>query len=453
MKSKIDSTVDLFKKKGPQIAFIAVMDLTVLGSDDLRWLLYKDLISIPVLVRNLIAIKQNGVQEILLQYSSNQFEVRRILEDHPLIGSFLSWYELNPGESMNPDFLKRMEKNGCCWIHPHYLMNGIFLTGFMEALQGNSDSPREIIKNQISKDSVLWLSKPYIQNLISENGSSFKEHLRSDSKEEVIIEDPEVEGQEVRSLSDVGKAEKIICRDITRKKGGPIAKILNEPISLWIAKQCAKTNIQPNTITVLNTLLGLFSAFLVVWGGFKDLYWPIALGGLLFYLADIFDGIDGELARFTFRLHKHGALYDTLSDNSILLAIFAASTYAAYQDYPHPFVIYLGISMVAMFVGLVLYLLLFCLRHFKNASLRFYEARFVPLLPRKDFLIQIILFMKVFYTKDIFAALITFALVINQPILILFVTNGLLILMFTAFIYMGFRYGHLIEKEKSLFST
>jgi phosphatidylglycerophosphate synthase len=268
--------------------------------------------------------------------------------------------------------------------------------------------------------------------------------LRSLPFKEVVIEDSEVRGLEIQKPQDVPAAEKILFTDVTRKKGGYLAKILNEPISLWIAKHLAKTSIRPNTVTLWNTLLGLLSAYLVYYGAKSGLYGPLALGGILFYLVDIFDGIDGELARFTFRLDKNGALYDTISDNVILIVFLGASTYAAYMQFHHWVVIALGGFTLWTALVTILYLYYFTMKHFGNASLRLYESLFMPKIPRENKFIRFVFSIRKLYTKDILAALITAALILNQPIIIMIGAPVLITLLIIGFFYMGTRYQYLL---------
>jgi CDP-L-myo-inositol myo-inositolphosphotransferase len=49
----------------------------------------------------------------------------------------------------------------------------------------------------------------------------------------------------------------------------------------------------------------------------------LVLGALLFQLASIIDGVDGEIARATFRTSRSGSMLDSLTDAATNLAFFA----------------------------------------------------------------------------------------------------------------------------------
>jgi len=446
LEPEVDITSPLLKREKRENLPVALMDLTSLNSKELDWLLHEKVISLPILVRTLIALKQNGIEKIFLHYLSEQEKVRRELENHPVIGKSILWYPVENKESFHRNLLDRISERGCYWVNPFFLMNGIFLHAFEDAFPPENRMGNGIVKNRGSDGHFYWISEEVLKKWTNQNEISLVQFLDKESKKEVLIKDPEAYGKEIRKNQDIKKAEKILYEDVTRKKGGPIAKVLNEPISLWIAKQLAKTSIQPNTVTLWNTLLGFLSVFLVFYGAKEGLYGLMALGAILFYVVDIFDGVDGELARFTLRLSKNGALYDTISDNSVLLAFLAASTYAAYIQVQHWIIIALGLFTVLAVTGAMLYIFFFTMRHFGNASLRLYEAKFMPKIPRENRKIRLIFWMRHLYTKDIFAAMISVAILVNMPILVVIITPILVLLMLCGLIYMGNRYRTLLEK-------
>jgi len=80
-------------------------------------------------------------------------------------------------------------------------------------------------------------------------------------------------------------------------------------------------------------------------------YIYVVLGGFLFQLASILDGVDGEVAKFTFKVSKIGGWLDTIGDNSTLLMFLVSASYLNY--------IYMGglaslIFILLMFVGIAI---------------------------------------------------------------------------------------------------
>jgi phosphatidylglycerophosphate synthase len=80
----------------------------------------------------------------------------------------------------------------------------------------------------------------------------------------------------------------------------------------------AHTPITPNQVTILNTLLGLFAAYLLSLGS----YWQQLAGSLLFVFCVIADGIDGEIARLKLMESELGHMLDITTDNIVHVAIF-----------------------------------------------------------------------------------------------------------------------------------
>jgi hypothetical protein len=102
-----------------------------------------------------------------------------------------------------------------------------------------------------------------------------------------------------------------------------------------------------------------------------------------------------------------------------------------------------GILTILLGIGAVFYLLSFTTRHYGNASLRLYESRYVPKLPKSDGVVRYIHLMKPLYTKDVLAALIAGALLVNLPILIAIFAPLIVMQMFAGFIYCNLRYANL----------
>ena len=80
------------------------------------------------------------------------------------------------------------------------------------------------------------------------------------------------------------------------------------------------TPLRPNHVTLVGTAIGLAGAALLA----RGTYAAGVFGTLLFLLAAIVDGCDGEVARLTFRESAFGQKLDVTTDNLVHLAIFVA---------------------------------------------------------------------------------------------------------------------------------
>jgi phosphatidylglycerophosphate synthase len=80
------------------------------------------------------------------------------------------------------------------------------------------------------------------------------------------------------------------------------------------------TPLRPNHVTLIGTAIGLAGAALLA----RGTYAAGVCGTLLFVVAAIVDGCDGEVARLTFRESAFGQKLDVTTDNVVHLAIFVA---------------------------------------------------------------------------------------------------------------------------------
>src|SRR5205085_331769 len=140
--------------------------------------------------------------------------------------------------------------------------------------------------------------------------------------------------------------------EIVRATGKPgdglVSRWLNRPISqriTWLV--LAIPGIRPIHVTVLNGLLALPMFVLLLFGGHMGLL----LGAILFHTASVLDGVDGEMARATWRTTAEGASLDSLIDMSInFLFVLGLTIHLAVRD--HDVIGWIGAwAIVAMIVG------------------------------------------------------------------------------------------------------
>lgn len=186
---------------------------------------------------------------------------------------------------------------------------------------------------------------------------------------------------------------------ILENTGGFISRKLNKSISIPISLLLARTRIHPNLLTLFNLSIGIFSAYFLI----QNTYWEMVLGGFFFQLASIFDGVDGEVAKFTIKFSKLGGWLDTFVDNTTLVLFLAGISYLFSLQVSG----YWAIGVVSvMFLGLitmVFAMIAYLKRHSDSASLVTYEKEFLEKLPRSDRLVSFILKMKYMTKKELFA--------------------------------------------------
>ncbi|MFN8640925.1 MAG: CDP-alcohol phosphatidyltransferase family protein [Candidatus Binatia bacterium] len=150
----------------------------------------------------------------------------------------------------------------------------------------------------------------------------------------------------VASPRDAEAAERALLATLGSPSDGPIARF-DRALSTRISRHLVRTPLRPNHITTIGTLIGLTGA----WGLAQGTYaWALA-GALLFWLAVIVDGCDGEVARLKFLESRFGYLYDVTTDNIVHAAIFAGMGVGLYRADPtQPFLL-LGALLVGGLVA------------------------------------------------------------------------------------------------------
>ncbi len=123
----------------------------------------------------------------------------------------------------------------------------------------------------------------------------------------------------VTTPADVDDAEWRLLRGLVKDTDGFMARNVERPISLRIARRLASTGITPNQITLLSVGIGLCGALF-----FLSAHWLWqTVGALLFLAHSILDGCDGELARLRFQESRFGGIIDYWGDNIVHIIVFA----------------------------------------------------------------------------------------------------------------------------------
>lgn len=219
----------------------------------------------------------------------------------------------------------------------------------------------------------------------------------------------------VKTSADARRAEERLVSFIRDNTPGFIARRINKAVSLPISRVLSRTRIHPNYLTVLNMIVGFSSAFLIS----RNSYWFIALGGLFFQLASVFDGVDGEVAKMTLKVSKLGGWLDTVSDNGTLLLFLSASSYLYFINSESALVPLVFIALLFLGLGIMIgSMVSFLRKHTDSGSLVTYDKEFLQKLPDSDRLVAFIHRLK-YYTKKEFFSLAFFAICLTGKIFLL----------------------------------
>ena len=110
---------------------------------------------------------------------------------------------------------------------------------------------------------------------------------------------------------DVRGATAELLRQTGKPSDGPVSRWLNRPISRRISAMLLRVpGFRPIHATIGTASLAALMFVLLVGGGVQGLI----AAALLFQAASIFDGVDGEVARATYRTSRSGAVLDNAVD-------------------------------------------------------------------------------------------------------------------------------------------
>ncbi|MFC1669708.1 CDP-alcohol phosphatidyltransferase family protein [Spirochaetota bacterium] len=214
---------------------------------------------------------------------------------------------------------------------------------------------------------------------------------------------PEINNEQftIENKSHIKKARYILKRKILNNTPGFFARNINKRMSLPISAHLSATRIPPNAVTSFNLLCGIACAVLI----FLNSYLTIALAGIIFQVISIFDGVDGEIARLTFRRTKSGAIFDTVTDLSSLVIFLIACTYLFLNRYDGLIPILIFIFMITGLGITIFAQWLFLKNYDEPVSIRTYWIEFLEKLPKEDKLVTFTLSVKYLVKKELYSLL------------------------------------------------
>lgn len=182
---------------------------------------------------------------------------------------------------------------------------------------------------------------------------------------------------------------------------GPVARHLNKRISLPISKVLARLGVHPNFITFLNMILGFSTGIVAAHGTFHTYLWA----GILFQMASIFDGCDGEVAKLTNKTSKLGEWLDSISDNGALISLFTGLMIAYAKNHRYFLTGLIASMLVLGMAGLFFQMIAFLKENSRSASLVTFDKEYLSKLPLKDGspLMTLVRYGRVLMRKDCFS--------------------------------------------------
>ncbi|MEZ5682108.1 MAG: CDP-alcohol phosphatidyltransferase family protein [Erythrobacter sp.] len=129
---------------------------------------------------------------------------------------------------------------------------------------------------------------------------------------------------EAAGISALHEQARLIVANTGKQADGIVSRTINRPISRAITRVVLRHPVaRPWHATLAAGLLGVAMFLALVFGGSAGLI----AGAVLFQLASIVDGVDGEMARATFRSSARGAMMDSLTDAATNLGFIGGVSY------------------------------------------------------------------------------------------------------------------------------
>lgn len=168
----------------------------------------------------------------------------------------------------------------------------------------------------VERHSVDW-AKPAYTTCELGGGQDYSEFSQG-SPEGIAVTSPEsVQGAERFLVARSGKVLDGIHTAFNRRLCRPFVRLLSH------------TSVTPNAVTFGGVIVAALSAIAFAHGS----YWYSVLGALLFYVAGLFDEMDGMLARIKFAESPRGTWLEGFADGLSYLLLFAGITIGLERRY------------------------------------------------------------------------------------------------------------------------
>ena len=159
------------------------------------------------------------------------------------------------------------------------------------------------------------------------------------------------EPNHVLDLDRPAAAARKVLAATTKPSDGVVSRRLNRPVSQRISAALLHIEgIRPWHLTIVTAAMGLvmFLSFLQAGPG------GLILGGILFHVASVVDGIDGEIARATWRSSERGAMLDSAVDMVTNLLFYLGVTVSLARLYGPEHLLVGGWCLLLAIIGLLL---------------------------------------------------------------------------------------------------
>lgn len=206
-----------------------------------------------------------------------------------------------------------------------------------------------------------------------------------------------------------------VLRATGKASDGPVSRWLNRPVSRLLSALLLRIQgIRPVHATIGTVILALAMFISLLAGGAVGL----VAGGLLFHAASVFDGVDGEIARATFRTSRAGAVLDSVVDMATnFLFILGVTINLSARD---PLALPIGAWGLLLFVLGLIVTSRTAARADRPFSMDVVKQRYRARFPGAAFA-RLIRFLIVVTSRDFFALLFALLILAGVPMAVLYI--------------------------------
>jgi phosphatidylglycerophosphate synthase len=294
---------------------IAIPEIFALVSEQKAAELLRPIAGVPLVMRTVVTAARAGVSDILLicPAALSVQIVQQLVESTVQYGVRISVIQL-------ADFDQRA-CSGWNALEPHLHQQFLWVPwNWVTTKQFLAQRPLSDIR------SVDW-SKPAYTTL---------HEVSRDNATTALLHH---EGVAVTSPESAATAERFLVAHSGKATDG-IHSSFNRQICRPFVRMLSHTSVTPNAVTFGGVLVSTIPAIAFAHGS----YWWSVLGALFFYIAGLFDEMDGMLARLKFAESPRGTYLEGFADGLSYLLLFTGITIGMYRHY----------GLVAIFMGIAL---------------------------------------------------------------------------------------------------
>jgi phosphatidylglycerophosphate synthase len=307
-------------------AVIAIPALTVVaGKQTTTELLTRQVAGVPLLKRVILTASRAGATDILLISRKALGHVMPEIFSKEILpsGSRIRVIQFSRFDPLDPS----------SWAKLETYLNQQFLW-----IPWNWVTTKQFLKNLPLRNpaSVDWAKHAHIS----------LHEVSDDPTSRLAL--PHAEGVSVTSTESIASAERFLVANSGKVLDG-IHTGFNRRLCRPFVRLLSHTSITPNAVTFGGVVISVLSAIAFAHGG----YLYSVLGALLFYIAGLFDEMDGMLARIKFAESPRGTWLEGFADGLSYLLLFGGITIGLSHRYGRPAILMGILLLVGAILALV----------------------------------------------------------------------------------------------------